>query len=209
MNSIGRCIRQTLSTKRASKYKTTGAHRGAPPTTAFFTKFLPWGWKKNDGHARRQAIIQQKSRMTVDLSLFNSVRAYYKGTSIQAPIDADKQDEFLRAILEARDNQIRDALESGMTLKRLGDIYKAQLDDIEEHLCQSYDKYFIEGSSRVVMSDKQDDWVDDATKHLGLSNGQGVILWFVNILVLIKLKRIQDDDMNGLLVSKPVIKGAK
>jgi hypothetical protein len=141
------------------------------------------------------------SKMTPNVSDFQSIRAFYKGTSLQAPVNAGKELEFLQQITKDADAQIRGALNVGGTLKDVGDVYMAQLDYMEQRLSESLDTFFPSHVCPIVTTcDKMFDWVDYATEKFDLVRGGGIALWFINILVLMKLKRLQDDDMNGIVI---------
>ena len=140
--------------------------------------------------------------MTLNVSDIQGIRAYYKGTSLQAPVDVGKELEFLQQITKDSDKLIRGALEAGGTLKAIGDLCMEHMDYMEQRLSESHDRFFQSYTCPIIVSlDEMFDWVDYAADKFDLVRGGGIALWFLNIIVLMKLKRLQDDDMNGFVIA--------
>lgn len=127
-----------------------------------------------------------------------SLRAFYKGTSIQAPIAPERLDAFHKHILETAHNQIEKFLRDGMPLAVLKALYKDQMDLMEDGLCRT------QNAEDIWTTGDQSAWMEAATAGTELE-GDGdlnTILWFVNTAALLKLKMIENDNDNGWLMTK-------
>lgn len=126
---------------------------------------------------------------------FSGLRAYYKGTSLQALVQPEQHADFMTAIKNAANDWIRHGLQQGMSLAQIGAFHKAQLDAMEDGLCRTQ-AAFPPGLST---GDAQDAWCDAAFADLDMKGAAGAIIWFVNIALLLRLKIIENDDNNGWL----------
>ena len=106
-----------------------------------------------------------------------TVFAYYKGTPVQYCL---KRQSSFNAMKSLGNEMIVAGLKSGETVKQLIDIYTSQLDQMEEKMFLFQEHG---GSDRVCVL-----------------TGTEKTLWFANISALIKLKAINDDNMNGFMV---------
>ena len=78
-----------------------------------------------------------------------------------------------------------------MSLNEIGTLIKEHMDAMEAGLCRTQEP------SEVWKEGDQYAWLE---KAMGKENGSGIVhlvFWFVNIAILLKLKVIESDDMNG------------
>jgi hypothetical protein len=125
-----------------------------------------------------------------------SFRAFYKGTSIEAPCALTKIDEFFKVVVENGEGQIVKFLRDGHTLEQVKNVLGGQLNMIEEGLCRTQDQstLWTEGTLGDQMA-----WMAAAVAGTMLE-GQAeaaIALWFMNIAALLKLKVIENDNDNG------------
>ena len=128
----------------------------------------------------------------------SSLRAFWNGTSIQAPVAPERLDAFYQRITETAQAQIEKFLRDGMPLAVIKALYKRQMDVMEAGLCRTEDK------SKAWMEGDQSAWMEAATAGTEME-GDGdlnCILWFVNTAACLKLKVIENDNNNGWLMTK-------
>ena len=146
----------------------------------------------------RQA-YKSSNKMAMD-----GTRAFYKGTSIQCPyVDTD---DFMKVIHKGSNHVMVESLKADCSLETQKKMYIKQLDAIEEALCKYQG---IHGLGNKMKGNDVWKWLDEVGRLSGLNvSGKTLImLWFMNIAALLKLKVIENDDKNGWLVTK--IKGGK
>ena len=134
----------------------------------------------------------------------DGTRAFYKGTSIQCPyVDTD---DFMKLIHKGSNHVMVESLKADCSLETQKKMYIKQLDAIEKGLCKYQG---IHGLGYEMKGDDVWKWLDEVGQLSGLNvSGKTLImLWFMNIAALLKLKAIENDEMNGWLVTK--IKGGK
>jgi hypothetical protein len=127
-----------------------------------------------------------------------SLRAFYKGTSLQAPVEPERVDEFHTHIVETAQRQIEKFLRDGMPLAEIKALYKGQMDLMEDGLCRT------QNVEDIWTAGDQSAWMEEATAGTEME-GDGdlnTILWFVNTAALLKLKVIENDNDNGWLMTK-------
>ena len=128
----------------------------------------------------------------------SSLRAFYNGTSIQAPVVPAKMDAFFNNIVTAGERMIIAFLREGNSLAEVKAILKDQMDLMEDGLCRTEDK------SQTWNVGDQSAWMAAATAGTEMEDDgdHNVVLWFINIASLLRLKVIEHDDNNGWLFSK-------
>jgi hypothetical protein len=127
-----------------------------------------------------------------------SLRAFYKGTSLQAPVEPERVDEFHKHIVETAQRQIEKFLRDGMPLATIKALYKDQMDLMEDGLCRT------QKAEDIWTAGDQSAWMEAATAGTEME-GDGdlnTILWFVNTAALLKLKVVENDNDNGWLITK-------
>ena len=127
-----------------------------------------------------------------------SLRAFWNGTSIQAPVAPHKTEAFFKTITQTAHAQIEKFLRDGMPLDAIKALYKGQMDVMESGLCRTEDK------TKIWMAGDQSAWMEAATAGTEME-GDGdlnCILWFINTAACLKLKVIENDDNNGWLMTK-------
>ena len=120
-----------------------------------------------------------------------TIMAFYKGTALTMALNVNIKYPEIRKMWE---EQIVCGLRCGEKLKDLIELYKGQLDAIEEAWFTS-EKLFAKDI------DKRIKFVETvcSTHSFGTFN-EITVLWCMNIASLIKLKAIECDDMNGFVV---------
>jgi hypothetical protein len=136
------------------------------------------------------------STMNIDNHL--GLRAFYKGTSLQAPVINRLCQSFHERVVKDGEAMIVSFLREGHTLSQVKDILKGQMDLMEDGLCRT------QKASEVWKEGDQDAWMAKATAGTEMegSGEMNVILWFMNIAALLKLGVIANDDDNGWLMSR-------
>ena len=116
--------------------------------------------------------------------------SYFNGTGIQW---LNGEENFVELILET-DKLIKNELRDGRTLKEMGDTYFEIIKNMEQEI---WDK---------CPRDK-DITIRDIIRAFGDDWEGKTINWAICVLILIKLKRIRNDDNNGFLVQENVVLG--
>tara|TARA_R110001632_G_C11029828_1_gene381725 strand:- start:42 stop:443 length:402 start_codon:yes stop_codon:yes gene_type:complete len=111
--------------------------------------------------------------------------SFYKGTA--CPIIIDKYVPFEERAMGV----LRKFLEDGETLQTTGAIIKEQLDAMEQGLVDIENKY--KNTKRSVKK-RLEEWAKD----MGPSEEYLVAMWYMNVYILLKLKIIENDEMNGM-----------
>ena len=103
----------------------------------------------------------------------------------------------MKTCIDGAKNQIAKMLRCGASLKQIGILAKNELDKMEEQLCQAKD-----AKKTVEFSGK--DYLDYLSNASGkeFSGVEFMSHWYVNVAVLLKLKVIDNDEMNGWLIMK-------
>ena len=128
-------------------------------------------------------------------------RAFYKGTSLQAPVYPNKLELFIKTIIEKGEGQILSFMRNGHSISEIKDILTEQMDIMEDGLCRTQDKSLCWKESG---SDIQKDWLAKAAAEIKMDGDADffLALWFMNIAALLKLKVIENDNENGWLMSR-------
>jgi hypothetical protein len=113
--------------------------------------------------------------------------AYYKGTCI-SQISSNNIDKLKKNLTK----QIETGLRIGVSLQEQINDYKTQLDHIEKIWYESELKYGNDKSSKNLR-------IDYIVNNYGYNIDTITSLWFMNIASLLKLKVIENDDMNGFV----------
>lgn len=116
-----------------------------------------------------------------------TLTAYYKGTCI-SQISSNNIDKLKKNLTK----QIENGLRMGISLQEQINDYKTQLDIIEKLWYESELKYGNDESSKNLR-------IDYIVNNYGYNMDTIISLWFMNIASLLKLKVIQNDDMNGFV----------
>ena len=128
-------------------------------------------------------------------SMFETMkaRAYYKGTSLECPID--NQDKYMTLIIEKGHSQIEKFLRAGETMDNTIKCLTEQLDTMEEGLCYAEKK---SGVKWATYSSKNEYMLYLKNASYGALEGDEFLAcWWVNIASLLELKVIKNDEMNG------------
>ena len=124
-------------------------------------------------------------------------RAYYKGSSL--PCLKEDETKFLQTAIKLGHDQIANMLRSKQTLKNIIALLTEQMDRLEEGLRMMEKK---NGKKWQAMS--YSEWMkylSDAS--LGcLTGDQFMCCWWINIASLLELKAIENDEMNGWLLTQ-------
>ena len=121
--------------------------------------------------------------------------AYYKGTSIRCVFE--EEDLFMKICIDGAKDEIANMLRGGASLKQIGIIAKIELDKMEEQMYQGKDAMKAQEFS-------SEDYLDYLSNVSGkeFSGLEFMANWYVNIAMLLKLKVIDNDEMNGWLFMK-------
>jgi hypothetical protein len=133
--------------------------------------------------------------MSATINEIIGFRAFYNGTSLQAPVAPAKMDAFFKNIVTAGESLIISFLRDGKSLAEVKAILKGQMDLMEDGLCRT------QKEADIGKVGDQSAWMAAATAGTEM-DGDGdlnVILWFINIACLLKLKVIENDNNNGWL----------
>ena len=142
--------------------------------------------------------IKNSRQQTKALKMMNSALgayAYYKGTSIRCVFE--EEDLFVKMCIDGAKDQIANMLRGGASLKQIGIIAKIELDKMEEQMCQGKD-------AKKPQEFSGKDYLDYLSNVSGkeISGVEFMSIWYINIAVLLKLKVIDNDEMNGWLIMK-------
>ena len=120
------------------------------------------------------------------------LRAYYKGTSLHAPVPSNREEEFHKCIITTGEDLIASELREGKTLSEIKANIKGQMDLMEDGLRRTFPMVLGKGD--------EFEWMAKATNgtRLGRNDSlRNIIRWFMNIAALLKLKVIDNDNNNG------------
>ena len=123
---------------------------------------------------------------------------YYKGTMLTLGakiVNSDMTLIIIREVHKKWESQIDDRLKTGMTIDEQKELYKEQLDLMEQVWFES-EKLFDRNYK------KREQYMVEKCCEIKGNNGSFKSLhklWFMNIACLLKLKVINNDDMNGFL----------
>jgi hypothetical protein len=129
----------------------------------------------------------------MNIDKYLGLRAFYKGTSLQAPVIKSAERDFYEVVIKEGEAQIVSFLREGNSLSQVKAILKGQMDLMEDGL------YRTQNAFEVGKECDQDAWMAMATAGTEME-GPGhtnVIIWFMNIAALLKLGVIANDDNNG------------
>lgn len=130
------------------------------------------------------------------------LRIYYKGTSLEAPVAASGNTKFLHLIKEQTNPFIAGFLRRGHSMAETKAILKGQADLMEAGLCRT------ENQSKRWQEGDQSAWMEAALKgtEMECDGTEGVLKWFLTISSLLKLGVIENDEMNGWLMRRVIVK---
>ena len=117
-----------------------------------------------------------------------TIQAYYKGTAFPAEyhMTQSKWDHTQNEYKSVLENGLR----TGVSLNQQALDYKEQLDKIEADFTDIF------GKKPSQVTDKH---ITQIEKRSGMSWSRLMVLWYMNIYCLLKLRKIQNDNMNGWL----------
>jgi hypothetical protein len=127
--------------------------------------------------------------------------ALYKGTAVTYVGVND--DEFLKSCIKCADDMVVKMLRDGFSLDFVGEQVKKQMDEMEECMCVAQEKDKRNGKFipfQEISSKEYKDWLSEAYSHK-MTGEDFIIIWFVNVATLLKLKVVENDDNNGWLRS--------
>jgi hypothetical protein len=115
--------------------------------------------------------------------LHDTLFAYYKGTMFPLVVAKNAKKE-MRMFEEKAKECIVDCLKKKMPIADIKDYITCQLDILEEGLVKHH------GNEKAFALE---------FKRFGGSLGQLQTLWYLDVAILLKLKVIENDEMNGWL----------
>jgi len=120
---------------------------------------------------------------------FKQMRAFYKGWSCPA-VMAELSDESWERLCKKWDDLMISMLKADMNLQELGDYCIQQMD--------MYIKFFTE-HSELCCKDKLKQLQEQCKTVLEADLSSIQMMWYGNVYMLLKLKRIENDNDNGWL----------
>lgn len=118
--------------------------------------------------------------------------AFFKGTAFPSMIVANKEE--WKGFTDIWDESIVNGLRFGDTLEEQATHYISQLTQMEQFLHKFCQKNGL--SKKNVKKLKK-----EMIKEFGVSYETLQSTWFANVYILLKLKKIEDDEMNGFIVN--------
>lgn len=118
---------------------------------------------------------------------------FYKGTTFPMFYQGKNVAEDMKKLAN---EMIIMGLRHNVSLEEQKKDYKEQLDMIEEVLCEIIGKK----STKDIKQCKK--YLKKIAEHFGKPIERIQSMWMLNICALLKLKVIEDDEMNGILVAK-------
>ena len=120
-------------------------------------------------------------------------RAFYDGTSLGCPFD-DTEGFYKMTVKEANE-MIVASLRDGQTLQDIIAMCKGQQEKWEAAMCAEQERL---GKETFLETDQE----TLVARVMGMDGNLGTIYWFLNTAVLLRLKAIQNDNMNGWLFAR-------
>ena len=123
----------------------------------------------------------------------SSCICFYKGTAF--PLGIIGKNICKDLFMKTANIMIVAGLQNGHSIEEQKVHYKKQLDKMESELCK------LSGGKRL--NNKQTKSViDTLSKRMNMSIDAISTLWYLNVSALLKLKVIEDDNMNGFITMK-------
>jgi hypothetical protein len=117
-----------------------------------------------------------------------SVLFFYKGTAFPQIVDIPN---LVEKMTKSSNDMIIRGIKNGFTIEQQKKDYKEQLDLWEQTLC-------VEAKGMEM----DDDSIDRAMVSMGFDNRQMFYsMWCLNICALLKMKVINNDNENGILIA--------
>jgi hypothetical protein len=127
--------------------------------------------------------------------------ALYKGTAVQYV--GVKDAEFMKTCIKCADDMVVKMLRDGFSLDFVGEQVKKQMDEMEQSMCVAQEKDKSNGKFipyQEILSERYKEWLAEAYSHK-MTGEEFIIIWFVNVATLLKLKVVENDNENGWLCS--------
>ena len=118
---------------------------------------------------------------------------YYKGTTFPQFLEGENVADNMKKIAN---EMIVEGLRNNVSLEEQKEDYKEQLDMIEGVM------YEIIGNKSTQNKKECKKYLNKIAEYIGKPIEDIHSLWMLNICALLKLKVIEDDNMNGILVAK-------
>ncbi len=118
---------------------------------------------------------------------------YYKGTTFPQYLEGENIAEDMK---KYANEMIVEGLRNNVSLEEQKKDYKEQLDMIEGVMCE------IIGNKSTQKKKECEKYCNEIAEYLEQDIDDINSLWMLNICALLKLKVIEDDNMNGILVAK-------
>tara|TARA_R110002020_G_scaffold458598_1_gene676093 strand:- start:204 stop:605 length:402 start_codon:yes stop_codon:yes gene_type:complete len=125
--------------------------------------------------------------------IFSEIRAFYKGNHFPLIIGNQSEDEW-KAIINHWNHGMIQTLKDGHSLEEQAKTYVKQLDTANDWLNEISTE--MKNGSRTTSPTKEELETLCQTRF-GESFTFIQVLWYMNVYYLLKLKKIENDDMNG------------
>ena len=126
---------------------------------------------------------------------FSEIRAFYKGNNFPLIIGNTDEDDW-KEITNSWNEGMIQTLIAGESLEEQAKTYMKQLDDINDWLNEIYSE--MKNGSRTSPPTKEK-LEPLCQTRFGESLTFIQVLWYMNVYYLLKLKKIENDNMNGWL----------
>ena len=123
---------------------------------------------------------------------------FWNSTGLEAPVEKDKMNDFIKFVKEAADKQIVEFLNDGETLSSTAQILSSQLTSWEKRMIE-LQKEAKWSPNRSCGGDEYVAYLNEVARPSNISGLQMSAIWFINIAALLKMKVIKNDDNNGWL----------
>ena len=125
--------------------------------------------------------------------------SYYKGLGLTAPVPFENEKKFLAAIVKAGHNQIDAGLRSGESLINIKATIISQLETLKGDIESIVKREGLKFGQLTC----QTGLVRRALEQRGskMKSLEAITMWFMNIASLLELKYIENDDLNGWLLT--------
>lgn len=133
-----------------------------------------------------------KKRKTMSASAVEStIFFYFKGTPLDLTHVSDGPEKSLELLKQLAHQMITDGIRDGISLTQQGDEYYDQLVRMENFLRVATGKAV---GGRITQKH-----IEIVAKQCNLENALSLkSMWALNILALLELRRLEDDEMNGV-----------
>lgn len=123
----------------------------------------------------------------------HSIFFYFNGTPMELTHSSESANKSLEYLKQQAHKMLADGVRGGISLTQLGNVYHEQLVEMENLLRVT--------TGKAVGGVITQQHLEQVAKQFELPDVLSLkSMWALNILALIKLGRLEDDDMNGVMM---------